>query len=126
MASTLGDAVSGIRFEHCRIMFLNLKHWLFALAPVVALSFGVFAWAANPPKEDASNVTPKVIEFDVVSEDQPALRKALSAPGCVTSKIAVLLLSEHRSGSLDVVTIPNRDCAPVRLRLDHGRLAPAG
>jgi hypothetical protein len=105
-------------------MFLQLKRRLFLLAPVVTLSFFVFAWAANPPKEDSAEKLPELLNVELQAGDAPALRRALSASECVAQKIPLIVLREHRSGSQDAVTVPTDHCAPIRLRLDHGRLAP--
>ena len=67
-----------------------------------------------------------VKEIDVNPNDAPALRKAMAAPACVDTKLSVVVLREWRSGSQEVVTVPNGSCSPVRLRLDHGRLSPTG
>jgi hypothetical protein len=123
-ALIIGFILSGVRFEHYLMKFSKLKRWLVGLGPLAVLSFWVFAWAANPPKEDAWSVVPLVEDVDVNRSDEQALRKAMSDPACVGRQISVLVLRERRSGSQDVVTVPRTGCAPIRLRLDHGRLAP--
>jgi hypothetical protein len=121
----LGVALSGFRFEHYRMKFLRLKHYLVGAMPMAALSFGVFAWAANPPKNDSWDVTPMVLDVDTTQSDTAVLRKLMSSPDCVTSRISVLILRERRTGSQDVVTMPSKGCAPIRLGLAHGKLFPA-
>jgi hypothetical protein len=120
----LRQAGSAIRFEHSRALFQTLTRRLFGLAPVIALCFGIFAWAANPPKDNPVDVPPMVKEIAVNPNDAPAIRKAMAAPNCVDSILSVVVLREWRSGSQEVLTVPSGACSPVRLRLDHGRLSP--
>ncbi len=122
----LRNATSSIRFEHSRMMFDALTKRLFMTAPVIALSFGVFAWAANPPKDNPADVAPMVKDVDVHPNDVAALRKAMAAPACLDTKLSVVVLREWRSGSQEVVTVPKGSCPPIRLRLDNGRLSPVG
>lgn len=120
----LAKAMSAIRFEYSRLMFERLKRRLFALMPIIALAFAVFAWAANPPKDNAADVTPMIKEIVVDPNDVADLRRSMTAL-CVGTKLTVIVVKELRSGSQEVVTVPSGTCFPVRLRLDHGRLASA-
>ncbi len=50
-SGALENAVARIAFEHNRTMFQALKRRLFVWTPFIAIGFGIFAWAANPPKD---------------------------------------------------------------------------
>jgi MFS family permease len=43
---------TSIIYEHLLRLFWDLRLRLFIVTPLLALSFGVFAWSANPPKDD--------------------------------------------------------------------------
>jgi hypothetical protein len=47
-------ALNIARFEEIRLLFDDLCKTLAICLPLVAVGFGVFAWAANPPKTDAT------------------------------------------------------------------------
>src|SRR5207248_544148 len=47
------------RFEEIRLLFDNLCLKLAIGLPFVAIGFGVFAWAANPPKKEAAAQSPQ-------------------------------------------------------------------
>lgn len=113
---------SSLIFEHLLLLFAELKHAVFALTPVIALSFGVFAWAAGP--HSSANVKPYVKQVAVVAEELTALSGALSASDCPKQPgtLDVVVLSERSSGVEDVITLPKGNCPPVRLRLDGDRL----
>jgi hypothetical protein len=40
-----------LTYEHLLLLFRRLKFWLFLLTAFIAIAFGIFAWAANPPKD---------------------------------------------------------------------------
>lgn len=52
--------LASAKYEHLLILFAELRRRVFIITPLIALCFGVFAWAANPPKpieKSAANVT---------------------------------------------------------------------
>jgi hypothetical protein len=121
----LQRATSHISFEHSRFMFTTLKNRLYVVLPVIAVSLGLFSWAATPSRENPSDISPVVKQVDVVPDDVKAIQKTMTSPECYEARITVVTLREWRSGAQDVVTIPKGgQCSPVALRLDHGRLSP--
>jgi hypothetical protein len=89
------------------------------------MPLGGFAWAANPEKTDVARLRPIQASLAVRPEDLPPLRKLLDAPECARATLDVIVVGEWKSGAQDVVTAPKPGCAPVRLRLAHGRLSAA-
>jgi MFS family permease len=51
--------VASTKYEHLLLLFKRLRNRVFVLVPLIALSIGVFAWAANPPKAAESGVPGK-------------------------------------------------------------------
>jgi hypothetical protein len=113
---------SSLIYEHLLLLFGELKNRVFALTPLIALAFGIFAWAAGP--HAATSMKPYVKHVTVASEDVAALSGILSASDCPKKLgvIDVVVLSERSSGAEDVITTAQGNCPPVRLRLDGGRL----
>jgi hypothetical protein len=104
------------------LQFRRLKCWMFLVTPAIAIAFLVFAWAANPPKEQDVPTMEKMV--NVNAADLPLLGK-ITAAACSGSTLHVIVLGEWPSGVQDVVTVPSQGCPPVRLRLDNGRLSAA-
>ena len=50
----IDNATNIARFEQVKLLFDDLCWYLAVFLPIVAVSLGVFAWAANPPKKDSS------------------------------------------------------------------------
>jgi flagellar motor protein MotB len=47
---------TSIIYENQLLLFSELRLRVFVIAPLIAFCFGVFAWAANPPKDSGKNV----------------------------------------------------------------------
>jgi hypothetical protein len=125
--------LSSVIYENLLILFSGLKFRLLFLTPIIAASFGIFAWAASP--REAKPLKPYVKQITVATDDMAGLRNSFSPPECLTQPLDVIVLGEHTTGAQDVVTTPPRvsrsgsdgsvlgHCVPVRLRLDAGRLS---
>lgn len=42
---------TSVTYEHLLLLFAELRLRVFIVTPLIALSLGIFAWAANPPKD---------------------------------------------------------------------------
>jgi len=125
--------LSSVIYENLLILFSRLKAKLLFLTPVIAASFGLFAWAASP--HEAKPLKPYLKQITLTADDMAALRSSFSPPECLTQPLDVIVLSEHSTGAQDVVSTAPRltrsgsdgalsgHCLPVRLRLDSGRLS---
>jgi len=105
--------------------FARLKRRTILITPIITAASVMYAWAANPAKDDPRvvPVLEKVVE--VAQSDTVRLEKILGTPACAGPKLDVIVLSEWRSGAQNVVTVPTSSCPPVRLVLDQGRFSPA-
>jgi hypothetical protein len=95
------------------------------VTPIIALVCFVFAFAANPGKEELRVVPAIEKVVDVKKDDSGLLNKAFVNSTCVDTRLNVIALGEWQSGAQDVVTVPTPSCPPVRLRLDGGRFSQA-
>jgi hypothetical protein len=115
----LGSTVS---LELQRLLFRRLTLKTFIVTPIIALTFLLFAWAANPAKEDL-RVPALEKAVDVQPNDIARLGRVLGNPLCVGARLDVIVFGEWRSGVQEIVTVPKPSCPPTRLRLDHGRFS---
>jgi len=125
-ASYIQMVESNMTFEHSRYLFEGLRRRIFIVSPIVALAFGAFAWAANPGKDNARDVTPVVKEATVSQADGQVFASLIGSRDCIEARLKAIAYREWRSGVQDVLTIPTEKCRVIRLRLDHGLLTPPG
>lgn len=109
-----------------RLLFEQLVRATYAMTPVIAIAVVLFAWAANPAKNEMRKMPAPIDQFvEVNPDDVGLLREVLKSPTCLESRLHVIIIGEWKSGMRDVVTVPRASCPPVRLRLDQGRFSRA-
>jgi hypothetical protein len=100
--------------------FYKIRKTIFSGGAFMIIGFGVFAWAANPANRFENPLAdPYVRPIEPKPSDLIRMRAAVS-DACLRRPIAVLVLSEHRSGDLDGVVLPSEECPPVRVVLRDG------
>jgi hypothetical protein len=100
--------------------FLTLRRHVFAMAVVMIAGFGVYAWAANPGKDDIALLdNPYIVSLPVNANGVERLHGNLP-DACLRAPLQILVLREYRSGNLDGVLL-GPDCRLSRVVLrDRG------
>jgi hypothetical protein len=100
--------------------FYEIRKTIFSGGTFMIIGFGVFAWAANPANRLENPLAdPYVRAIAPKPSDLIRMRAAVS-DACLRRPIAILVLSEHRSGDLDGVILPSEECPSVRVVLRDG------
>jgi hypothetical protein len=99
------------RFER----MIAIMRWT---GPFIIIFFLVFAWAANPGKDDSALAHPR--PASIVFRPENAAELALSSlpESCYKPSLAVLLLAEKSQGGFSAVTVPHDTCPTLRLDID--------
>lgn len=99
------DLVYAFGFEEIRERFLRLRRRMAYCAFVIMLGFGLFAWAANPPKDRAYELSsPYVHTLTPNPDDLTGLRVKLT-DACLQDPLQILVLHERASGNLEGVLL---------------------
>ena len=123
----LADATDYIaavaKLEYRRLLFRELSKNTFWATPLVAIGFVAFVWAANTDEAGINRIAVFEKEVPVHPDDKMILARAFGDETCAVDMLRVLVLGEWPSGAQEIVTTPRPGCAPIRLRLDHGRFS---
>jgi hypothetical protein len=111
-------------FEELRLRFLKVKDAVFIGGAAAVIGFGVYAWAASPPKEPTLLKSPVFRTIKVDPLDLQILKTKWTDAKCVNVDLPIIELRIWLSGISDVVTVPSSSsCPPLLLQLRVGRLS---
>jgi len=109
------------------VQFKRLINSLRMPGVLILLSFLVFAWAANPPKETNTTLPAAIVTLGVDADGAASLKAAGLDPVCYAPAARVLELSQTPAGMISGVLLPPRDgmaakCLPTRVTVIGGQV----
>jgi hypothetical protein len=112
--------------EDVRVRFDRLTGLLKVSGPFALLSFVVFAWSANPPKDPEKPVKPPVeMSLTEDADNRRALQDAKVPEACFKTGVRVLVLAE-RPGRVGGILVPMDKCPPLRVQVWAGKKLTVG
>jgi hypothetical protein len=117
-----------VRYDRVRRQFRRSVRYMFAAGMVAAVAITVFAWAANPPPNEAPFAIPTEAYLELTEDGRELLRDQIGSQ-CIRSDIHVVVLGAT-AGVYDVVSVPRAKpmCKAYRFTLtegDQGLIRPA-